>query len=71
MTRAGSASFITTSPVSPEWAATLLAEATLPAAMIGRVHLVRQVAKQAEELWEDNGATAAGRQSPGSVDTSR
>jgi DNA-binding CsgD family transcriptional regulator/tetratricopeptide (TPR) repeat protein len=60
MTRAGSASFITTSPVSPEWAATLLAEATLPAAMIGRVHLVRQVAKQAEELWEDNGATAAG-----------
>ena len=40
-------------PVNPVWAAALLAEAILPAAMTGRVHLVRQVAQQAEELWED------------------
>ena len=33
-------------PVNPAWAAALLAEATLPAAMAGRVHLVRQVAQQ-------------------------
>ena len=40
-------------PGNPVWAAALLAEATLPAAMTGRVYLVRQVAQQAEELWED------------------
>ena len=47
-------------PVNPAWAVALLAEATLPAAMAGRVRLVRQVAQQAEELWEDTGTAAAG-----------
>jgi len=47
-------------PVSPERAATLLAEATLPAAMTGLVHLARQVAQQAEELWDDTSSAAAG-----------
>jgi len=47
-------------PASPGWAAALLAEATLPAAMTGRIHLARQVAQQAEELGEDTGAAAAG-----------
>ena len=46
--------------VSPERAAVLLAEATLPAALAGRVHLVRQVVRQVEELWEDTGGPAAG-----------
>ena len=43
-------------PVNPVTAAALLAEATLPAAMNGRVRLARQVAQQAEELWEDTGS---------------
>jgi DNA-binding CsgD family transcriptional regulator len=47
-------------PVNPGAAAALLAEATAPAAMTGRVHLARQVAQQAEELWEDPGCVAAG-----------
>ena len=47
-------------PVSPAWAAALLAEATLPAAMAGRVHLARQVAHQAGELWDCPGSPAAG-----------
>ena len=47
-------------PVNPAFAVALLAEATLPAAMAGRVRLVRQVAQQAEELREDTGAAAAG-----------
>jgi DNA-binding NarL/FixJ family response regulator len=48
-------------PVSSSCAVALLAEATLPAAMAGRVRLVRQVALQAEELWQDAGAAAAGK----------
>ena len=47
-------------PVSPTCAVALLAEATLPAGMAGRVHLVREVAQQAEELWEDIPTAAAG-----------
>ena len=47
-------------PVSPAWAAALLAEAVLPAAMSGRVHLARQVAQQAGELWDGPGSAAAG-----------
>jgi tetratricopeptide (TPR) repeat protein len=47
-------------PVSPACAAALLAEATLPAAMAGRVRLMRQVAQQAEEIWRDTGAAAVG-----------
>ena len=47
-------------PVNPAGAAALLAEATLPAAMTGRVHLARQVAEQVEELWEDGSLGAAG-----------
>jgi tetratricopeptide (TPR) repeat protein len=43
-------------PVKPVCAIALLAEATLPAAMAGRVRLVRQVAQQAEELGADTGA---------------
>jgi DNA-binding NarL/FixJ family response regulator/energy-coupling factor transporter ATP-binding protein EcfA2 len=46
--------------VSPTCAVALLAEATLPAAMTGRAQLVRQVAQQAEELWEDTCAAADG-----------
>ena len=46
-------------PVNPVGAAALLAEATLPAAMAGRVHLVRQVAQQVEELWEDTGGRSS------------
>ena len=45
---------------NPVWAAALLAEATLPAAMSGRVYLMRRVAQQAEELWEDGGTLTAG-----------
>ena len=40
-------------PVSHAWAAALLAEATVPAAMAGRADLVRQIAQQADELWDD------------------
>ena len=47
-------------PVSPVWAAVLLAEAIVPAAMAGRVHLARQVAQQVEELWDCPGSAAAG-----------
>ena len=47
-------------PVNPAGAAALLAEATLPAAMTGHVHLARQVAEQVEELWEDSSLGAAG-----------
>ena len=39
-------------PVNPAGAAALLAEATLPAAMTGRVDLARRVAEQVEELWD-------------------
>ena len=46
-------------PASPAWAAALLAEAILPAAMTGRVRLATQVARQAEELWEASGSAAA------------
>ena len=38
--------------VSPMRAVALLAEATLPAAMAGRVRLMRQVVQEAEELWD-------------------
>jgi DNA-binding CsgD family transcriptional regulator len=48
-------------PVSSPCAVALLAEATLPAAMAGRVRLMRQVAQQAEELWAETGTGAAGR----------
>ena len=47
-------------PVDPERAIALLAEAILPAALAGRVRLMRQVAQQVEELWQDTGAAAAG-----------
>ena len=47
-------------PVSPVWAAALLAEAIVPAAMAGRVHLARQVAQQAGELWDCPDSAAAG-----------
>ena len=47
-------------PVSPACAVALLAEATLPAGMAGRIHLVKRVAQQAEELWEDPCAAAGG-----------
>jgi DNA-binding CsgD family transcriptional regulator len=47
-------------PASPVWAAALLAEATLPAAMTGRVRLARQVAQQVEELWDCPDSAAAG-----------
>ncbi len=50
-------------PVDPISAVALLAEATLPAAMAGQVSLVRQVAHQAEELWNQTRA-AAGAASP-------
>jgi DNA-binding CsgD family transcriptional regulator len=46
-------------PASPVWAAALLAEAIVPAAMAGRVHLARQVAQQVEELWDGPDAAAA------------
>jgi DNA-binding NarL/FixJ family response regulator len=46
--------------VNPIGAAALLAEATLPAAMTGRFHLVRRVAQQAEELWEGTSGPAVG-----------
>jgi DNA-binding CsgD family transcriptional regulator len=46
-------------PVSPVCAVALLAEAMQPAAMAGRVRLAQQVARQAEELWEDSAAGAA------------
>jgi DNA-binding CsgD family transcriptional regulator len=46
-------------PVNPVSAVALLAEATLPAAMAGRVCLVMQVAQQAEELLEDTGIGVA------------
>jgi DNA-binding NarL/FixJ family response regulator len=45
-------------PVKPVWAAALLAEATVPAAIAGSVHLARQVALQAAELCKDRRATA-------------
>jgi len=45
-------------PVSHAWAAALLAEATVPAAMAGRADLVRQIAQQADELWDDTGAAS-------------
>ena len=47
-------------PVNPVCAAALLAEATLPAAMAGRVDLARQVAQQAAELCGDTRSAAAG-----------
>lgn len=47
-------------PASPAWAAALLAEATVPAAMTGHAQLVRQVTQQVEELWDDTGSAAAG-----------
>ena len=47
-------------PASPMWAAALLAEATLPAAMTGHVYLARQVAQQVEELWNCPDSAAAG-----------
>jgi DNA-binding CsgD family transcriptional regulator len=47
-------------PASPQWAAALLAEATLPAAMTGHIYLVRQVAQQAGELWDDTSGLAVG-----------
>jgi DNA-binding CsgD family transcriptional regulator len=47
-------------PVNPVRAAVLLAEATLPAAMTGRAYLVKRVAQQAEELWEDTSGPAIG-----------
>jgi ATP/maltotriose-dependent transcriptional regulator MalT len=40
-------------PVDPTRAVALLAEATLPAAMAGRIDVMRNVAQQVEELWED------------------
>jgi DNA-binding CsgD family transcriptional regulator len=47
-------------PVSHEWAAALLAEAILPAAITGRARLMKRVAQQAEELWEGTPTVAAG-----------
>jgi DNA-binding CsgD family transcriptional regulator/tetratricopeptide (TPR) repeat protein len=51
-------------PINPVSAVALLAEATLPAAMAGRVRLVMQVAEQAEELWKDACTRAAGASVP-------
>jgi DNA-binding CsgD family transcriptional regulator len=45
---------------NPAGAAALLAEATLPAVMTGRVRLARQVAEQVEELLEDSSLGAPG-----------
>jgi DNA-binding NarL/FixJ family response regulator len=47
-------------PVNAACAAALLAEATVPAAIAGRIHLARQVAQQAGELCEGTGSAAAG-----------
>jgi DNA-binding CsgD family transcriptional regulator len=47
-------------PANPGCAVALLAEAIWPAAMAGRIRLVKQVAQQAEELWEGSCAAAAG-----------
>ena len=46
-------------PVNPVWAAALLAEAILPAAITGRAHLMKCVAQQAEALWEGTPTAAA------------
>jgi DNA-binding NarL/FixJ family response regulator len=40
-------------PIDAGCAVALLAEATLPAALAGRFNVMRQVAQQVEELWED------------------
>ena len=40
-------------PIDAGRAIALLAEATLPAALVGRVDVMRHIAQQAEELWED------------------
>ncbi len=50
--------------IDPIRAVALLAEAILPAAMAGRVRIARQVAQQAEELWEEAHALAAGEAAP-------
>ena len=47
-------------PVNAVWAAALLAEATAPAAIAGRIHLARQVAQQAGELCEGTSSAVAG-----------
>jgi DNA-binding NarL/FixJ family response regulator len=48
-------------PVSAGSAVALLAEATLPAAMAGRIHAAGQFARQAEDIWEDAQASDDGR----------
>jgi tetratricopeptide (TPR) repeat protein len=40
-------------PIDAGRAIALLAEATLPAALVGRVDVMRHIAQQAEKLWED------------------
>jgi DNA-binding NarL/FixJ family response regulator len=40
-------------PIDPGRAVALLAEATLPASLAGRVDVMRHVAQQVEELWDD------------------
>ena len=51
-------------PVKPERTVTLLAEALWPAAMAGRIRLMRQVARQIEQLLEEM------RSAPGGEDAS-
>ena len=51
-------------PVKPERTVALLAEALLPAAMAGRIHLVKQVAGQVEQLLDEM------RGAPGGEDAS-
>jgi len=47
-------------PTDPGRAAALLAEATLPAALAGRIDVMRHLAQHVEQLWEDVPAAAAG-----------
>jgi DNA-binding CsgD family transcriptional regulator/tetratricopeptide (TPR) repeat protein len=53
--------------IDPVRAVALLAEATVPAAMAGRVCLARQAAEQIEELWAHTVAPAAGDDAPPTV----
>jgi DNA-binding CsgD family transcriptional regulator len=46
-------------PIDPGRAAALLAEATLPASLAGRIDVMKHVAQHVEQLWEDTPAAAA------------
>jgi hypothetical protein len=48
-------------PLDGARAANLLAEATLPAAIAGRVRLMMEVATRAESVWQSAGTSLRGR----------